>query len=120
MPTPDEVTLADIRAARKRLAGIVVRTPLVRLDVPDVAGEIWLKLENLQPIGSFKLRGAANAMLRAGRARLADGAYTASAGNMAQGVAWSARQIAVAAANSPAARASSAKLKRLNLAREPC
>ena len=95
MPTPDEVTLADIRAARKRLAGIVVRTPLVRLDVPEVAGEIWLKLENLQPIGSFKLRGAANAMLRAGRARLADGAYTASAGNMAQGVAWSARHFGV-------------------------
>jgi threonine dehydratase len=95
MPTPDEVTLADIRDARERLAGVVVRTPLVRLDVPDAAGEIWLKLENLQPIGSFKLRGAANAMLRAGRARLADGAYTASAGNMAQGVAWSARHFGV-------------------------
>jgi len=95
MPTPDEVTLADVRAARERLAGIVVRTPLVRLDLPDVPGEIWLKLENLQPIGSFKLRGAANAMLRAGRARLADGAYTASAGNMAQGVAWSARHFGV-------------------------
>ena len=95
MPTPDEVTLADVRAARERLAGIVVRTPLIRLDLPDVPGEIWLKLENLQPIGSFKLRGAANAMLHAGRARLADGAYTASAGNMAQGVAWSARHFGV-------------------------
>ena len=95
MPTPDEVTLADVRAARERLAGIVVRTPLIRLDLPDVPGEIWLKLENLQPIGSFKLRGAANAMLHAGRARLAEGAYTASAGNMAQGVAWSARHFGV-------------------------
>jgi threonine dehydratase len=95
MPTPDDVTLADIRAARDRLAGIVVRTPLVRLDVPGAAGELWLKLENLQPIGSFKLRGAANAMLLAGRERLADGAYTASAGNMAQGVAWSARHFGV-------------------------
>ena len=95
MPTPDEVTLADVRAARDRLAGLVVRTPLVRLDVPRAAGELWLKLENLQPIGSFKLRGASNAMLLAGRERLAAGAYTASAGNMAQGVAWSARRFGV-------------------------
>jgi threonine dehydratase len=95
MPTPDEVRLEDIRAARDRLTGLVVRTPLVRLDVPDAAGEIWLKLENLQPIGSFKLRGAANAMLLADRQRLAAGVYTASAGNMAQGVAWSARHLGV-------------------------
>src|SRR5688572_4230454 len=95
MPTPDEVTLADIRAARDRLAGIAVRTPLVRLEVADAPGELWLKLETLQPIGSFKLRGAANAMLRAGRERLARGVYTASAGNMAQGVAWSARHFGV-------------------------
>ena len=95
MPTPDEIRLEDIRAARDRLAGIVTRTPLVRLEVPDAAGEIWLKLENLQPIGSFKLRGAANAMLSAAPDRLARGAYTASAGNMAQGVAWSARHLGV-------------------------
>jgi threonine dehydratase len=95
MPTPDDVTLADVRAARERLSGIVVRTPLVRLDVPGTAGEIWLKLENLQPIGSFKLRGAANAMVLAGRERLSGGAYTASAGNMAQGVAWAARHFGV-------------------------
>ena len=84
-------TLDEIRAARERLAGVTVRTPLVRLNA-DVPGEIWLKLENLQPIGSFKLRGAANAMRLAGPERLAKGAYTASAGNMAQGVAWSALQ----------------------------
>ena len=95
MPTPDDVTLADIRAARERLAGVVVRTPLVRLELPEAAGELWLKLENLQPIGSFKLRGAANAMLLAGRDRLAHGVYTASAGNMAQGVAWAARHFGV-------------------------
>ncbi len=95
MPTPSDVTLADIRAARERLAGIVVRTPLVRLELPEAAGEIWLKLENLQPIGSFKIRGAGNAMLIAGRERLARGAYTASAGNMAQGVAWNARRLGV-------------------------
>ncbi|HUQ80633.1 MAG TPA: threonine/serine dehydratase [Gemmatimonadaceae bacterium] len=95
MPTPEQVTLADIRAAKERLAGIVVRTPLVRLDAPGAAGELWLKLENLQPIGSFKLRGAANAMLLAGRDRLASGVYTASAGNMAQGVGWAARHFGV-------------------------
>ena len=95
MPTPDDVRIDDVRAARDRLAGLVVRTPLVRLDVPGAAGEIWLKLENLQPIGSFKLRGATNAMLLAGPERLARGVYTASAGNMAQGVAWSARRLGV-------------------------
>ena len=95
MPTPDEVTIADVRAARDRLTGIAMRTPLVRLDVPEAAGEIWLKLENLQPIGSFKLRGAGNAMLCAGPERLKRGVYTASAGNMAQGVAWNARRLGV-------------------------
>ena len=55
-------TLADIRQARARLAGIALRTPLVRLNVRESPAEIWLKLENLQPIGSFKIRGAANAM----------------------------------------------------------
>jgi threonine dehydratase len=91
-------TLDDIRAARERLAGIIVRTPLVRLNCEDAPAEIWLKLENLQPIGSFKLRGAANAMRLAGPARLRDGVFTASAGNMAQGVAWSARELGVPAA----------------------
>ena len=95
MLTPDDVRIEDVRAARDRLVGFVVRTPLVRLEVPDAAGELWLKLENLQPIGSFKLRGAANAMLRAPRDQLARGVYTASAGNMAQGVAWSARHLGV-------------------------
>ncbi|HEY8021211.1 MAG TPA: pyridoxal-phosphate dependent enzyme, partial [Thermoanaerobaculia bacterium] len=78
-------SLDDVRAARERLRGAAVRTPLVRLNVDDAPGEIWLKLENLQPIGSFKLRGAANAMRLAGPQRLAGGVYTASAGNMAQG-----------------------------------
>ena len=59
-------TLDDIRAARERLAGVTVRTPLIRLNADGAPGEVWLKLENLQPIGSFKLRGAANAMKLAG------------------------------------------------------
>jgi threonine dehydratase len=96
MRTLTAPTIDDILAARERLRGVVLRTPLVRLNV-DGPAEIYLKLENLQPIGSFKLRGAANAMRLAGPERLAGGVYTASAGNMAQGVAWSARQIGVAA-----------------------
>ncbi len=87
--------LDDIRAARERLAGSVLRTPLVRLEVDDAPAEIWLKLENLQPIGSFKLRGAGNAMAVAPPEALRRGVYTASAGNMAQGVAWNARRLGV-------------------------
>lgn len=90
-----EITLDDVRAAAQRIAASVLRTPLVRLDSDAAPCEIWLKLENLQPIGSFKLRGASNAMLAAGRDRLAGGAWTASAGNMAQGVAWQARRMGV-------------------------
>jgi threonine dehydratase len=72
-----------------------LRTPLVRIDLEGVSGEIWLKLENLQPIGSFKIRGAGNAMQTAGPESLAGGVYTASAGNMAQGVAWNARRLGI-------------------------
>jgi len=89
------IPLADIEAARARLQGIALRTPLVRFGLPDDSPQILLKLENLQPIGSFKLRGAANAMAVAGAAALSNGVYTASAGNMAQGLAWGARQIGV-------------------------
>jgi threonine dehydratase len=93
MPPLEAPTLAEVRAARDRLSGLIVRTPLVRLPVEDAPGEVYLKLENLQPIGSFKLRGAGNAMALAGPERLRHGVYTASAGNMAQGVAWSARRL---------------------------
>jgi threonine dehydratase len=86
-------TLAQVEAARARLAGIITRTPLLPLGAGDTPGEIHLKLESLQPIGSFKLRGAANALLQADPERLTQGVYTASAGNMAQGVAWSARRL---------------------------
>ena len=89
------IPLDAIRAARQRIADAAIRTPLVRLEV-DAPCEIWLKLENLQPIGSFKLRGAANRMLSAPRNELARGVWTASAGNMAQGVAYMARQLGIA------------------------
>ncbi len=84
--------LAEIRAAAGRLAGTVTRTPLLRLELADAPAEIYLKLECLQPIGSFKLRGAGNAMAVADPDELAAGVATASAGNMAQGVAWMARR----------------------------
>ncbi len=90
------VSLEAIQAARKRVNGVAVRTPLMRLPADIADAEIHLKLENLQPIGSFKLRGAANAMALAGDEALAKGVYTASAGNMAQGVAWCARELGVA------------------------
>jgi len=85
------VSLQDIKDAQQRIKGNVVRTPLIRFYGDNLPGEIYLKLENLQPIGSFKLRGAFNAMTLADKSLLKDGVYTASAGNMAQGVAWNAR-----------------------------
>jgi threonine dehydratase len=88
------ISLQELEAARKRIAGTAVRTPLVRLHA-DSSSEIYLKLETLQPIGSFKLRGALNAMRALPAARLAQGVYTASAGNMAQGLAWAARELGV-------------------------
>jgi threonine dehydratase len=88
---PDSITLADVVAARKRLEGAVPRSPLIRMEGAG-GSDIYLKLENLQPIRSFKLRGADNAMASLDPGELAEGVYTASAGNMAQGVAWAARR----------------------------
>ena len=82
--------IEDIRRAQPAVASAAVRTPLVRLNVWDAPAEIYLKLENLQPIGSFKIRGAANAMSLMSRDELSRGVLVASAGNMAQGAAWNA------------------------------
>jgi threonine dehydratase len=87
------IAIEEIRAARERLGGRVLRTPLVPLDLPDQPAAIYLKLENLQPIGSFKLRGALNAVLQTDPDDLHAGVVTASAGNMGQGVAWAAREL---------------------------
>jgi threonine dehydratase len=93
-------TIDAIREARERLSGLAIRTPLVQLVVPrphapGPTPQIFLKLENLQPIGSFKLRGAGNAMRRMDPSALRDGVCTASAGNMAQGVGWCARELGI-------------------------
>jgi threonine dehydratase len=91
------IELAEIEAARERIRGAAVRTPLVRLHVEDAPAEIYLKLENLQPVNSFKIRGATNAIMLAPASERARGLVTASAGNMAQGVAWTARALGVPA-----------------------
>jgi threonine dehydratase len=91
------IGLAEIEAARERIAGTAIRTPLVRLYVEDAPAQIYLKLENLQPINSFKIRGATNAVMLAPAAERAKGLVTASAGNMAQGVAWAARALGLPA-----------------------
>ena len=89
------VSLAAIEDARRRIAGSAIRTPLVRLNSFDASAEIYLKLECLQPIGSFKIRGAANAVAHMPKDQLQRGVLTASAGNMARGVAWLARELGI-------------------------
>jgi threonine dehydratase len=86
------ISLEQIQLAKQRLDGRVIRTPLIRFR-GDSPATIYLKLENLQPIGSFKLRGALNAMLQLQPSELRQGVVTASAGNMGQGVAWAAREL---------------------------
>jgi threonine dehydratase len=117
-------TLADIRQARATIAGVALRTPLVRLNVDASPAEIWLKLECLQPIGSFKIRGAANAMSAIPVQQLASGVLTASAGNMAQGVAWCARErgipcTVIAPDTAPAAKVSAIERLGGRVIREP-
>ena len=104
------IELPAIEAARGRIAGAAIRTPLVRLHVENAPAEIYLKLENLQPINSFKIRGATNAIMLAPAAERAQGLVTASAGNMAQGVAWAARELGVPATIAVPEHAPEAKL----------
>lgn len=88
-------SLSQIHDAQQMIADSAIRTPLVRLNARDAPAEIYLKLENLQPIGSFKIRGATNAMGHLLPETLSRGVLTASAGNMAQGVAWRARELGI-------------------------
>jgi threonine dehydratase len=104
------IELAAIEAARARIAGAAVRTPLVRLHLEDAPAEIYLKLESLQPINSFKIRGATNAIRSAPESARATGLVTASAGNMAQGVAWAARELGLPATIAVPEHAPAAKL----------
>jgi threonine dehydratase len=104
------IELSEIEAARERIADVAVRTPLIRLHVDDAPAEIYLKLETLQPINSFKIRGAANAIRSAPESERARGLVTASAGNMAQGVAWAAREFGLPATIAVPEHAPEAKL----------
>ena len=89
------ISLAEIREARERIAGTIVRTPMVRLYLGEGFPDIRLKLENLQPINAYKLRGAANAVAMLSEAERKRGVWTISAGNAGQGVAFAARQAGV-------------------------
>jgi len=101
------ISLDTIREAAARIAGIAIKTPLVRAPFPGVAGEVWLKAESLQPIGAFKIRGAANMILQLTPKEIARGVITYSSGNHAQGVAYAAlavgaKAVIVMPSNAPA------------------
>ncbi|HEX7191187.1 MAG TPA: pyridoxal-phosphate dependent enzyme, partial [Thermoanaerobaculia bacterium] len=89
------VTLEEMRAARERIAPLVTRTPLIQLRHGTASPEVWLKLENLQPINAFKIRGAANAVALLNDEERASGVWTISAGNAGQGVAFAARELGI-------------------------
>ncbi len=85
------IAISDIEAARQNIAGTVLRTPLVRLELGSGAPEIYLKLENLQPTNAYKIRGATNAVAQLSAGERSRGVWTISAGNAGQGVAYAAR-----------------------------
>jgi len=105
--------LKDIRAARERLRGLVHVSPLVPLNIDETGGEIFLKLENLQPLGSFKLRTAGNFMLQLGPEERRRGVFTASSGNFGIAVAWLAGRLGIEASVVVPANAPQGKLERL-------
>src|SRR5467141_189182 len=89
------IELSEIREARKRIANTTLRTPLIRLELGPSVPDIRLKLENLQPINAYKIRGAANAVAMLSESERKRGVWTISAGNAGQGVAYAARQAGV-------------------------
>ena len=107
------IELAEIHAARKRIAGTILRTPLVRLELGRNFPEVFLKLENLQPINAYKLRGAANAVALLSESERARGVWTISAGNAGQGVAYAAREAGVPCSVVAIETAPEAKLERM-------
>ena len=107
------IELSEIRAARERIAKTIVRTPLIRLEHGSQFPGIWLKLENLQPINAYKLRGAANAVALLTAEERERGVWTISAGNAGQGVAYAARQADVPCAVVVVETAPKSKLERM-------
>src|SRR5216110_98010 len=107
------IELDEIREARKRIAGTILRTPLVRLELGQGYPDIRLKLENLQPINAYKLRGAANAVAMLPESERARGVWTISAGNAGQGVAYAARKAGVPCSVVVIETAPAAKVERM-------
>ncbi|MGH7938932.1 MAG: threonine ammonia-lyase [Bryobacteraceae bacterium] len=107
------ISLSEIEAARERIAPTIVRTPLVRLELGPEYPEIRLKLENLQPINAYKLRGAANAVAMLSESERARGVWTISAGNAGQGVAYAARKAGVLCSVVVIEAAPQAKIERM-------
>ena len=107
------ITLSEIRDARRRIAATIIRTPLVRLDLGPGSPDVRLKLENLQPINAYKLRGAANAVALLSDAERRRGVWTISAGNAGQGVAYAARAAGVPCTVVAIETAPAAKLERM-------
>jgi len=107
------IELSEIREARKRIAGTIVRTPLLRLELGPDFPDIRLKLENLQPINAYKLRGAANAVAMLSESERKRGVWTISAGNAGQGVAYAARKAGVPSTVVAIETAPAAKLERM-------
>src|SRR5215210_9533429 len=95
LPPVRRIELADIREAQPRIAQTILRTPLVRLELGPDFPDVRLKLENLQPINAYKLRGAANAVAMLSESERKRGVWTISAGNAGQGVAYAARKAGV-------------------------
>src|ERR1700737_1888572 len=92
LETVRPIELAEIRQARERIARTIVRTPVISLELGPGFPDIRLKLENLQPINAYKIRGAANAVAMLSESERKRGVWTISAGNAGQGVAYAARQ----------------------------
>jgi threonine dehydratase len=114
MPEPVRpIALEDVEAARERIRGTVIRTPLVRLDLGPDAPDIRLKLENLQPTNAYKIRGAANAVAALSPEARARGVWTISAGNAGQGVAYAARAAGIPSAVVAIETAPQTKLDRM-------
>jgi threonine dehydratase len=107
------ITLTEIQAARARIAKTIVRTPLVRLDLGPDSPKILLKLENLQPTNSYKLRGAVNAVAMLSESDRSRGVWTISAGNAGQGIAYAARQAGVPCTVVAIETAPKAKIERM-------
>src|SRR5215213_2259470 len=89
------IALEAVEQARERIAGMVLRTPLVRLDLGRDGPDVRLKLENLQPTNAYKIRGGANAVAMLSDEERARGVWTISAGNAGQAVAYAARAAAI-------------------------